>query len=278
MDLGGEQVEGRQAVAALLSAGRRRVRDVWITKGQDRAPVLDRILTVAGRLQVPVKEVSRDRMEAEARTEAPQGVLAHAAALAEADFDELVTGVAAAHPGSAGSVRPAGSAGPAGAMPFVLALDGVTDPHNMGALLRSAEAAGATGAVIPRRRAVNVTPTVAKAAAGAIEYLDLASVPGLPSAVSRARDLGCWVVGLHAEADRSIYEVDPALAEAPLMLVVGSEGKGLSELVRRRCDLLLRIPMSGATESLNVSVAGAVALFEIGRRRHPQGPTGASGS
>jgi 23S rRNA (guanosine2251-2'-O)-methyltransferase len=243
--LGGEQVEGRQAVAELLVAGRRPVRDVWLADDLDPAPVLDQIVERAERLRVPIRRVSRSRLDGAARTDAPQGVLAHAAPLPEADFDALCR-----------RVKPP---------PLLLALDGVTDPQNLGALLRSAEAAGATGGVLPRHRAVHVSPAVAKAAAGAIERLPLTVVPGLPSALSRASDLGVWVVGLVTESGQDLFELQ--LGDGPVMLVLGAEGPGLSRLARARCDVLATIRLYGALPSLNVAAAGAVALFEMARQR-----------
>ena len=232
----------------LLQAGRRRVLDVWLSADHDD------VLELAARLRVPVRRVARPRLEAEARTEAPQGVLAHAEPLPEADANELCTPGAA--PGSA-------------VAPFLLAVDGVTDPQNLGALLRTADAAGATGVLLPRHRAVHVTPTVAKAAAGAVERLPMAVVAGMPAALARARELGCWTVGLDADGDQSLFDL--ALATEPVVVVLGSEGTGLSRLVRRRCDVTVRIPMRGSLPSLNVAAAGALALFEVARRRPPAG-------
>lgn len=248
--LGGEQVEGRQAVAELLAARRRQVIDVWIAQELDPAPILDRIEKLATDARVPVRRVSRSRIDSVAASDAPQGVLAHARPLPEADFEDLC--------------RPAAAQG--GAKPFVLAVDGVTDPHNLGALLRSAEAAGATGAVLARHRAVHVTPTVAKAAAGAIERVPMAIVAGIPAALARAKELGCWVVGLAGDGDQSLFDGLPVADEA-ILLVVGAEGAGLSRLARARCDLVVSIPMKGRLPSLNVSAAGALALFEVSRRR-----------
>ena len=162
----------------LLLAGRRRVHEVLLAADLDPAPVLDDIRELAAEGRVPVREVSRGRLEAQARTDAPQGVVAHAAELPEADLDDLA--------------RP----GPGGVPPFLVALDGVTDPGNLGALLRSAEGAGATGIVLPKHRSVHVTPAATKAAAGAIEHLPMALVGGLPAALARLRELGVWVVGL----------------------------------------------------------------------------------
>ncbi len=209
----------------------------------DPAPVLERIEQLAAARRVPVRRVSRSRLDAEAATDAPQGVLAHAGPLPEADLDHLARDPKA----------------------FLLAVDGVTDPRNLGALLRSAEAAGATGAILARHRAVHVTPTVAKAAAGAVERLPIALVPGTPSALARTKELGCWVVGLAGDGDQLLYDLP--VATEPVVVVVGSEGAGLSRLARARCDLVVRVPMRGHLSSINVSAAGALALFEVARRR-----------
>jgi 23S rRNA (guanosine2251-2'-O)-methyltransferase len=242
-------VEGRQAVAELLAARRRAVTDVWMAQELQPAPILERIEQLAADARVPVRRVSRSRLDAASATDAPQGVLAHAGPLPEADFDGLC------RPAEAG-----------GRKPFLLAVDGVTDPHNLGALLRSAEAAGATGAFLARHRAVHVTSTVAKAAAGAVEHVPMAVVAGIPAALARAKELGCWVVGLSEDGDQSLFE-GLAVADEAIVVVVGAEGAGLSRLARGRCDLVVSIPMKGRVTSLNVSAAGALALFEVSRRR-----------
>jgi len=245
--LGGEQVEGRRAVEELLSAGRRRVRDVWVAEGAEPSPVLERIIASATRRRVPVRWTPRGRLEAEARTESHQGVLAHADPLPEADLEELVH-------------RPRG-----GAVPFLVVLEGVTDPGNLGAVLRSAEFAGATGVVLARHRAVHVTPTVAKAAAGAVEHLPIALVAGIPTALAALGRLGVWSVGLDADGPASVFDLE--LADRPIALVMGAEDRGLSRLARQRCDVVAAIPRRGSLESLNVAAAAAVACFEVARRR-----------
>jgi len=212
----------------------------------DDAPVLDDIRDLAGELRVPVREVARSKLEAQARTDAPQGVLAMAAPLTEHDLDELARSEA-------------------GTPPFLVALDGVTDPGNLGAVLRSAECAGATGVVLPRHRSVHVTPAVTKAAAGAIERLPMTLVSGLPTAISRLRDLGVWVVGLDAGGEHTLWDL--AVATEPVCLVLGAEGEGISRLVRERCDQVVSIPLRGRLGSLNVAAAGALATFEVARRR-----------
>jgi 23S rRNA (guanosine2251-2'-O)-methyltransferase len=245
--LGGDQVEGRQAVRELLLAGTRRVREVWIAADQDDSAVLDDIAELAQSVGVPVQDVTRTKLHSVARTESPQGVLARAGELPETDLDELVG-------------TPKG-----GPPPFLLATDGITDPGNLGALLRSAECAGVTGVVLPRHRAVHITPTVTKAAAGSIEYLRFALVGGLPTAIRHLQEAGVWVVGLDAGGARPLFDLE--VADRPIALVLGAEGAGLSRLVRERCDEVVSIPLGGQLGSLNVAAAGAVACFEVARRR-----------
>ena len=244
--LGGEQVEGVRAVRELLVAGRRRVREVLVSTDRDESPVLEDIRLLAGQLQVPVHEVGRSKLAAVARTTAHQGVVARAAPIEALELDDLL-------------------AGPADQPPFLLACDGITDPGNLGALLRTAECAGVTGVVLPRHRAVHVTPAVTKAAAGAIEHLRFAVVGGLPAALARAADQGVLVIGLDMDGDVSVHDLPPV--DRPVLVVLGAEGRGLGRLARARCEVVASVPMQGAIESLNVSVAGALALYEVVRRR-----------
>ena len=246
--LGGDQVEGRHAVRELLIADTRRVREIYVAEDQDDTEILQDIVELAIDLKIPVREVTRTRLFAQARTESPQGVVAYAAELPQYELEDL------AHSKAAN-----------GAPPFLLAVDGVTDPGNLGALLRSAECAGVTGVVLPKHRAVHITPTVTKAAAGAVEYLPMTLVGGLPSALSHLRDMGVWVVGLDMGGDTDLFDLQ--VANEPVCLVLGAEGKGLSRLVRERCDAIASIPLMGQLASLNVSVAGALACFEVTRRR-----------
>ncbi len=250
--IGGEQVEGRQAVRELLLAGRRRVKEVWVATRESDDPNfddhVDDLAELADSVNVPVREVSRKKLLAEARTESPQGVLAKAAPLPEVELDELLA-----------------RRDPHGRPPFLVAVDGVTDPGNLGALLRSAEGAGATGVLLPRHRAVHITPTVTKAAAGAVEYLPMAVVGGLPAAIVTLQRAGIWVVGLDMDGE-PIHTADLP-ADAGICLVLGSEGQGLSRLVRERCDLVVSLPLRGNLASLNVAAAAAVACYEVTRRR-----------
>ncbi|HUV17954.1 MAG TPA: 23S rRNA (guanosine(2251)-2'-O)-methyltransferase RlmB [Ilumatobacteraceae bacterium] len=247
--LGGRQVEGRQAVRELVIAERRKVHEVWISAELEGDAAVADIVEIAAARRVPLLHVARARLEREARSEAPQGVLAHAAEIPEADLGELLR------------VGPG-----AGTPPFLVAVDGVTDPGNLGAIIRSCDGAGVSGVLLPRHRSVHVTPTVAKASAGAVEYVPMALVPGLPAALKQLSERGIWVVGLDDGADRSLYEIGP-LATEPVCVVLGAEGAGLSRLVRERCDSIVGIPMAGHVSSLNVSTAAAIALYEVARSR-----------
>jgi 23S rRNA (guanosine2251-2'-O)-methyltransferase len=239
----GQQVEGRRAVRELLVARRRRVRDIWMSVGTGPADILDEIAELAGAAGVSVRRVDPDQLARKARTEAPQGVVAHAAPLVTVGLDDVLAAPDA----------------------FAVALDGVTDPQNLGAVLRSAEVLGASAAVLPRHRAVGITPAVTKAAAGAIEHLPIAFVSGIPSALEQARRAQVWTVGLDADGDQTVFDI--TVADQPLVLVLGAEGRGLSRLTRTRCDVVASIPMQGRVGSLNVSAAAAVACAAIARAR-----------
>lgn len=243
--LGGERVEGRQAVRELLLSGRRKVREIQLSAGMDQADILDDIIDLADELKVPIREVSRTKFDATALTQSPQGVIADAAPLPEHDLEDLL--------------RPRD-----GGVPFLIMLDGVTDPGNLGAVLRTAECAGVTGVVLPRHRAVHVTPTVTKSAAGAIEFLPMTLVGGLPTTITRMQEAGVWVVGLDEAGESRLDGLD---LRQPVCLVLGAEGQGLSRLVRQRCDAVAAIPLLGKLNSLNVAAAGAVACFEVARQR-----------
>ena len=245
--LGGEQIEGRQAVRELLLAQRRKVHEVWISGELEGTDAVDDIVAIANANRVPVIKVARKKLEQTARSEAPQGVLALAAPLPEADLTKYLR----RDPKHA---------------PFLVAVDGVTDPGNLGAIIRSCDGAGADLVVVPRHRAVHVTPTVAKASAGAVEHMPIAVVSGLPAALQRMKDAGIWIVGLDDAAERTLFEIGD-LANEAVCVVLGAEGAGLSRLVRERCDLIVSIPMLGRVSSLNVSAAAALTTYEIRRHR-----------
>lgn len=244
-EVGGAEVEGRRAVLELLRAGKRAVRSVSMSEGVERDPIVDAIVEAAGS---KLRMVSPERLRAIAQTDAPQGVVARAEPVRSADLDALLADPHA----------------------FLVALDGVTDPRNLGAIVRAAETAGVTGIVMPKHRSAPVSAAAAKTAAGAIEYVPIAMVGGIPAALERAKRAGVWCAGLDGEAKQTVGDL--AFATEPLVLVLGAEGRGLAALTRKRCDALASIPMHGTIGSLNVAAAAAVACHEIARRRGEEQP------
>jgi 23S rRNA (guanosine2251-2'-O)-methyltransferase len=236
-------VEGRHAVLELLRAKRRSVQRIFIAEAQDASTTLDAIEFEAQRQRVLVQMVSMTRLDREAKTEGHQGVMALAQPLDTVSLDELL------------KMK----------KPFLLVCDGVTDPRNLGAMLRSAEGAGVTGVVVPRHRSARISPTVTKTAAGAIEYLTFCDVGGIPTAIDQLNKAGVLTVGLAGEVKESLYDLD--LGAGPVALVVGGEEKGLSALTRKRCATVVSIPQLGRISSLNAGVAVSVAAFEVSRQR-----------
>lgn len=232
----GNRVEGLHPVAAAAAAGR--VRRLLVEeRRRDRSEIAS-IVEVVGPDRVRIVPDLR----AMAETEAPQGVIAECEPIMPANLDDL-----------------------AGSDAALIVLDHVEDPHNVGAIARSALAAGVAGMVVSSRRAAPLSSTAFKSAAGALETLPVAMVGSIPEALSRLKGRGVWIVGLQAGAGRSLFGL--ALLTEPVAVVVGAEGSGLSSLVERRCDVLASIPMASEAESLNASVAAALACFEVMRVR-----------
>jgi 23S rRNA (guanosine2251-2'-O)-methyltransferase len=217
------------------------VHEVWIVRDVDDEG--DDALFELARRRSQVRPVTREQLEARAKTDAPQGVLALADAVVPVDLDVLAE-------------QP---------MALLVALDGVTDPGNLGAVLRSAETAGATGVLIPKHRSAHLSPAAVKAAAGAVEHVPIAVVPGIPAALEQLRRSEVWVVGLDAGGTSDVFSLN--VAGAALALVLGAEGAGLARLTRERCDVIVSIPMRGELESLNVAAAAAVACHAIAHLR-----------
>ncbi len=192
--------------------------------------------------------MARGRIDAVAGTEAPQGVVASADPVQPVGLDDLAR-------------RP----GPGGTPPLIVVLDGITDPHNLGAIMRSAVCAGASGAVIGRHRAARLTPAAVKAAAGAVEHLPVAVAVGIPAALRELAAASVWTVGLDADADAGLWDL--RVASEGVALILGAEGRGLSRLTRDVCELTVSIPLIGPLGSLNVSAAAALACFEVARGR-----------
>ncbi len=235
---------GINAVSAALANGG--VRELWLDRAR-RDQRLGALAEQARSAGIPIRQQDRDRLDAAAGGTNHQGALAWSdlpAALTESDLSRLL------------------ESGPAD--PLLLVLDGVTDPHNLGACLRCADGAGALAVITPRDRAVGLTATVVKVASGAATSVPLVRVTNLARTLKQLQDRGIWVIGLAGEAAPSLFELD---LTGPLALVLGSEGQGLRRLTRERCDRLAALPMHGQVESLNVSVSAGIGLYETLRQR-----------
>lgn len=232
---------GRQPVVELLRA-RRPAERILIAAGMASSGILTEIRKRAEEAAVPVKVVPRTEVDRVAEGENHQGVVAVTGRYRYSALESLLVPDAC-----------------------VLFLDGVTDPHNLGSLIRTVECCGFNGVVVPAHRSAGVTSTVRRVSAGAAEVIDVARVTNLGRALDQAKEAGLWIVGLAADAADDIWSSD--LLESPIGIVLGAEGRGISKTVRERCDGTVRIPQGGRIGSLNVAVAGAIAMFEIVRRK-----------
>ncbi|MHA6479847.1 23S rRNA (guanosine(2251)-2'-O)-methyltransferase RlmB [Stutzerimonas sp. KH-1] len=240
-----EKIYGLHAVEALLRHHPKRVKQVWLAEGRGdpRAQVL---IELAAQARVSVGQCERREMDAWVEG-VHQGVVAEVSpsqVWGEAMLDELLD-------------RAEGS-------PLLLVLDGVTDPHNLGACLRTADAAGALAVIVPKDKSATLNATVRKVACGAAEVIPLVAVTNLARTLEKLQQKGLWIVGTAGEAEQSLYEQD---LTGPIVLVMGAEGRGMRRLTREHCDYLVRLPMAGSVSSLNVSVATGVCLFEALRQR-----------
>ena len=235
-------VFGIHAVEEALAAGRPAER-LLVARGR-RGAAIEKLVQAARAASVPVRFVSRAEVDRAAGQGTHQGVVLIAGAKRYVSLEEVIE--AASSPG------------------LIVVLDGVQDPRNLGAVLRSAAAAGADGVIVPERRAAGITPAAEKAAAGAVEHIAVARVTNINRALDDLKDAGYWMAGFDSSAEKAYYEAD---LTGPVALVLGGEEKGLREQVRKRCDFLVSIPVAGGVESLNVSVAAGIALYEVRRQR-----------
>ena len=243
-----DKLTGPHAVREALAAGRP-LQTVLVARGRHGGR-LEEIARLARRNGVPVRFEDRVRLDQVAGTREHQGVVAMVASKAAVSLEDLL-----AHPSQQGAPG------------LLVLLDGVEDPQNLGAIIRTALAAGAAGIIIPERRAAGLGDAAARASAGAVAHLPVARVTNLPRAMETLKAAGYWLVGLDERAERRYTDVDMTGSVA---LVLGGEGKGLHQLVRERCDFLVSIPSRGPVPSLNVSVAAGIALFEALRQRQPK--------
>ena len=239
------QLEGRNAITEALKNGRT-IDKVFVADGDtDRG--LQRLAAQAKEAGAVVVPVDRRKLDAMSTTRAHQGIIALAAAHEYATIDDILEEAASR-----------------GEAPLIVICDELSDPHNLGAILRSAECAGAHGVIIPKRRSVGLTATVAKASAGAVEYMKVARVTNINNAIAELKEKGVWIYGTAAEGSIPMYKAD---LTGPAAIVIGNEGDGISPLVRKNCDVMLSIPMKGRISSLNASAAASILLYEAVRQR-----------
>ncbi|MCQ4260114.1 23S rRNA (guanosine(2251)-2'-O)-methyltransferase RlmB [Stutzerimonas stutzeri] len=240
-----EKIYGLHAVEALLRHHPKRVKQIWLAEGRDD-PRVQTLIELAGQSRVRVGQCERREMDAWVEG-VHQGVVADVSpsqVWGDAMLEELLD-------------RTEGA-------PLLLVLDGVTDPHNLGACLRTADAAGALAVIIPKDKSATLNATVRKVACGAAEVVPLVAVTNLARTLEKLQQRGLWVVGTAGEAEKEIYDQN---LSGPIVLVMGAEGKGMRRLTREHCDFLVKLPMAGSVSSLNVSVASGVCLFEALRQR-----------
>ena len=239
------KVEGRNAVIELLKSDRT-VNKIMVARG-DRQGSINEILKLAKQNRIIVTEVDRNKLDTLSETKHHQGVIAFVAPIEYKDVDYILN-----------------VAKERGGEPFILIADEIEDPHNLGALIRSAEVAGCHGVIIPKRRAVAVTEVVSKVSVGATEYMPIARVNNINDTIRELKDKGVWIVGTDGSADTIYYKQD---LTGPIAIVVGSEGRGMNKLTMKNCDFLVKIPMMGKITSLNASVSGGIVLFEALKQR-----------
>lgn len=239
------QIEGRNPVMEALRSGRE-INKLLVAKGNREGSIRE-LLHLARTSGVIVQEVDRSRLDTLAEGRNHQGVIALVAAHQYAEIDDLFA-----------------RATESGLDPFFLVLDGIEDPQNLGSLIRTADAAGVHGVIIPERRAAGLTETVAKVSAGAIEYVPVARVTNITRTLEELKARGIWVVGALQEGQELYHQ---ARLTGPLAVVVGSEGKGISRLVAEKCDFTVNLPMVGRVTSLNAAVAGAILIYEVRKQR-----------
>lgn len=244
-----EYIAGKNPVIEALR-GKRPINKIWIAEGSQKGQMTV-VMQLAKEKQINVQIAPRKKLDQMVPDEQHQGVVAQAAAYEYQDMSVLFNRAAERNEA-----------------PFFLLLDELEDPHNLGSILRTADAVGAHGVIVPKRRQVGLTYTVAKASAGAIEHVPVTRVTNLARTMDELKKQGLWFVGTDAKGDQDYREVD---LDMPVVLVIGSEGKGISRLVKEKCDFLVRIPLAGQVTSLNASVAASLLMYEVYRRRHSQG-------
>lgn len=241
-----DQIEGRNSVIELLESGKD-INKIFVTKG-DKQGSITKIIAMAKEKKVIVVEKDKRQMEEMAQSENYQGVIAVVPPYEYCEVEDILE-----------------YAKEKNEDPFVLILDGIEDTHNLGAIIRTAETAGIHGIIIPKRRAASVNSTVSKVASGALEYMKIARVSNITDIIKKLKEAGLWICGTAVDSEKYYFNQD---LKGPLGIVIGNEGKGMSDLVKKNCDFLVKIPMKGKVESLNASVSTGIVVYEAMKQRN----------
>lgn len=240
-----DQIEGRNSVLELLESGKD-VNKIFVTRGEKHGSI-NKILGIAKERKIIVVEKDKKQMDEMAQEENYQGVIAIVPPFEYVEISDILE-----------------VAKERNEDPFVIVLDGIEDPHNLGSIIRIAETAGVHGVIIPKRRAVSVNSTVNKASAGAVEHMKIARVTNISDAIEELKQAGLWVCGTAVDTNKYYYNQD---LTGPLAIVIGNEGKGIGEKVKKNCDFLVKIPMKGKVQSLNASVSTGIVVYEAVKQR-----------
>lgn len=243
------QIEGRNPVREALKSGRP-IEKIFISKGELSGSIGE-IIKLAKKEKLVVQYMDRSKLDEMSISHSHQGVIAIASAHEYVEVEDILN-----------------LARQKGEDPFVILLDEITDPHNLGSILRTADASGAHGVIIPKRRSVGLTPIVAKSSAGAIEYVPVAKVTNMVQTIEYLKEEGLWIAAAEMEGEEYYYQKN---LKGPIGIVIGSEGKGIGRLVKQKSDFLLKIPMLGKVSSLNAAIAGAILMYEVRRQRNLMG-------
>ena len=241
-----DQVEGRNAVIELLESDRD-INKIFISDGEKHGSI-NKIIALAKEKKVIINEISRTKLNQMAQTENNQGVIAIVPPYNYCEVDDLL---------EVAKTR--------NEPPFIIILDGIEDPHNLGSIIRTAETAGAHGIIIPKRRAVSVNSTVTKVSAGAVEYMKIARVNNITDTINYLKKNDVWICGTDMNTNKYYYEES---FTGGIAIVIGSEGYGMSRLVKENCDFLVKIPMKGNITSLNASVSAGIVMYEVVKQRN----------
>ena len=240
-----DQIEGRNSVIELLES-KKDINKIFVTKGEKHGSI-NKILAMARERNVIIVEKDKRQMEQMAQTPNYQGVIAIVPPFEYCEIEDILENAKIKNED-----------------PFVLILDGIEDPHNLGSIIRTAETAGVHGIIIPKRRAASVNSTVSKVSAGAVEHIKIARVTNISDSIQKLKDNGLWICGTDIDAKNYYYDQD---LKGPLGIVIGNEGQGMSEKVKKNCDFLVKIPMKGKVTSLNASVSTGIVVYEAVKQR-----------